>query len=222
MIAADLITDSVPSVKTTDTVELAIEWMNEFKLTQLAIVEKGEYKGLVTEDDLLDAVEINHPLSSLQHVYSGWDTVYINLHNHIYEAIKVMSEFNIEIIPVLDEEQKFQGLLTIRDILKHLNTLFALHEPGGILVLEIPQYSYVLSEIGRITESADAKVLSLYLANIPESRDMLLTMKLNVEDLSRVKAAFERFDYNIVSSYMQSQNGFDPDDWGSILRMFDL
>ncbi len=222
MIAADLISDSIPSIKPTDTVELAIEWMNEFKLSQLPIVKQGQYSGIVTEDDLLDAVQIDYPISSLEHIYSGWDSVYVNLHDHVYEAIKVMSQYNIEIIPVQDAEGNFQGMLTIRDILKQLKTLFALHELGGILVIEIPQYSYVLSEIGRITESVDAKVLSLYLSNIPESQDMLLTLKLNVEDLTRLKSAFERFDYKIVSSYMKDQPGIDPDDWGSILRMFDL
>ncbi|MEO0897753.1 MAG: CBS domain-containing protein [Bacteroidota bacterium] len=222
MIAADLISDSVPSIKPKDPVGLALEWMNEFKLAQLAIVDKGIFRGLVTEDDLLDSPEEDFPISSLKHVYSGWESVYVNLHDHVYEAIKVMSQYNIEVIAVQDADGRYQGILTIRDIIKQFNNLFALNEPGGILVLEIPQYSYVLSEIGRITESVDAKVLSLYLSNVPESRDMLLTLKLNVEDLERVKAAFERFDYNVVSTFTQIQKGFDPDDWGSILRMFDL
>jgi hypothetical protein len=63
----------------------------------------------------------------------------------------------------------------------------------------------MLSEVGRIAESADAKVLSLYLAQTPGTDTFLLTLKLNVEDLSRLIAAFERFDYKVIRAYHRAR-----------------
>lgn len=201
MIARELISDSLPSVKSSDSAGMALDWMGEFKLGQLPIVDEGHYKGLITETDILDGADLEQPITELR--FSGWDSAYIFHENHIYDAIDLMSNFKLEVLPVLDDDHQFLGVITLRDLTRILGELFAVQEPGGILVLEIPAHSYVLSEIGRIAESADAKVLSLYLANLPGTNDLLLTLKLNVEDLTRVSAAFERFDYNILRSYQR-------------------
>lgn len=221
MIASDLIKDSIPPVKPSDTAGLALDWMGEFKLSQLPIVDGQQYKGMITEMDILDGADLDQPISQIR--FSGWESAYIFYENHIYDALDLMANFKMEVLPVLDEAHQYLGVITLRDLGTELGKLFAVHEPGGVLVLEIPAHSYVLSEIGRITESVDAKVLSLYLASMPDSRDMLLTLKLNVENLSRVSAAFERFDYKILRAYqrndLHSDYGRNLD---SLLRYLDI
>ena len=39
MLAGDLITDEIPPLKVTDTVELALDWMEQFKVSHLAVVK---------------------------------------------------------------------------------------------------------------------------------------------------------------------------------------
>lgn len=199
MTVRELISDSIPSVKPTDTAALALDWMSEFKVSQLPLVADGIYQGLVTEEAILDRADPDRPLQG-QHLMSG-ESAYIYHENHIYDAIDLMTNLRLEVLPVVAEERAYQGVVTLRDIGGLLGNLFAVQEPGGVLVLSIPAHSYVLSEVGRIAESADAKVLSLYLSSLPDSKDMLLTLKLNVEDLSRVVAAFERFDYEVVRTF---------------------
>lgn len=199
MIARELISDIIPSVTSSDTAEMALNWMNEFKLSMLPIVDHGKYKGIITEDDILDASDLEQPIGEIR--YSGWDSAYIYHGNHVYDAIEVISNLKLEILPVLDEETTYLGVITLKDLSTYLGRLFAIQEPGGILVMEIPRNGYVLSEIGRIAESADAKVLSLYLSPVPRTNELLISLKLNVEDLSRVVASFERFDYKIVNTY---------------------
>ena len=59
MLAKDLITDEIPPLKTSDTGLMAINWMEEFKVSQLPIVEKHEYLGLISDTDILDLNIIN-------------------------------------------------------------------------------------------------------------------------------------------------------------------
>jgi acetoin utilization protein AcuB len=203
MMIRELISDSIPSVKPTDTVALALNWMNEFKVGQLPLVDNSRYQGLITEDALLDGADLESPLGH-QHL-AGSEGTYIFHENHIYDAIDMMTNFRLEVLPVVGDDQAYKGVITLRDVGRLLGNLFAVQEPGGVMVLSIPAHSYVLSEVGRIAESADAKVLSLYLSPLPDSKDMLLTLKLNVEDLSRVVAAFERFDYEIVRTFHRTK-----------------
>ena len=220
MIVNALISDTVPSVKPSDLGTRALDWMGEFKLSQLPIVDGRNYVGIVTEDDLLDASDLDQPVGQLH--LNPWESTYIYQGNHIYDAIEIMNKFKLEVLPVLDEEGHFLGVVTIRDLLQYLGHLFAVHEPGGILVLEIPQNSYVPSEIGRIAESADAKVLSLYLSQ-DEQRNLLATLKLNIEDLSRVVAAFERFKYKVVRTYHKAAHRDDLQrNYEALLKYLDI
>lgn len=199
MIASELISDYVPPVTSSDTVTRALDWMNEFKLSQLPVVDGGEYQGLITENDILDAEGLDMTVGQVK--FSGWDSAFIHEGNHIYDALDLISNLKLEALPVLDEENLYLGVITFRELAPHLGRLFAVHQPGGVLVLEVPQNGYVLSQIGRIAESENAKVLSLYLWPHPDGHVVWITLKLNVEDLSRVIAAFERFEYTIVRSY---------------------
>ncbi len=202
MIVRELITDKIPSIKSTDMAGTALDWMNEFKLSLLPVVDNGTYKGMVTEDDILDATSLEVKVGDIQ--YMGWDSAYIYEGKHIYDAIQVMSRFKLGILPVLDEENSYLGAITLPDLLPYLGNLLAMDEPGGIIVLEIPPKGYVLSEISRIAESENAKILSLYMSQPSKEGKYLLTLKLNIEDLSRVVASFERFQYTIIETYQHT------------------
>lgn len=199
MIVTELISDYVPSVSSSDSTTRALDWMNEFKLSQLPVVDGGVYQGLITENDILDADSLDLLVGETK--FKGWDSAFIHNENHLYDALDLMANLKLEVLPVLGEDDSYLGVITFRELAPYLGRLFAVHQAGGILVLEIPRNGYSLSEIGRITESEDTKVLSLYLWAHPEGHVMWVTLKLNAEDLSRVSAAFERFDYKIVRTY---------------------
>lgn len=202
MIAREFISDTVPSVKSTDAAGRALDWMNQFKVAQLPIVDQGRYLGMVTEDDILEATDLSLTVAEIR--LGGWESAAIYEDKHIYEAIRLMSMLKLEVLAVLDSNDQFQGIITIRDVLSFLEKLFSIQEPGGVMVVEIPKNGYVLSEIGRIVESTDAKILSLYLSNKPDDTGFIATLKLNVEDLSRVVASFERFDYRVIKTFHRS------------------
>ena len=84
------------------------------------------------------------------------------------------------------------------DLLEFVGSVLGVQEPGGIIVLRVPQNSYSLSEIGRLCENNDAKVLSLTATTLPsDPTHLYVSIKLNIRELSRVIATFERFEYEI-------------------------
>lgn len=175
--------------------------MSELKISQLPVVDDGEFKGIIKEEEILDAADL---MLSVQHImHAGWEGAYVLEDSFIYDIIGTMTTFKLEVLPVLNEEKRFVGVITIRDVMEQLGKLFAIHEPGGVLVLEIPRNSFVLSEIGRIVESENAQVLSLYLSPAPSQQAYFVTLKLNLEDMSRVVASFERFKYKVVKTFFK-------------------
>ncbi len=69
---------------------------------------------------------------------------------------------------------------------------------NSILILEVPLKDYSLTEIARIVESHYAHVMSLDLLPISGGSVLLLSLKLDVTDLSPLLQSFERFNYNVV------------------------
>ena len=84
MLVVDLITDEIPPLKTTDTVELALDWMEQFKVSHLPVVKDRELIGLVSESDLLD---YNHPEEQIDASKLHLMRPVIHLQQHTYGCI---------------------------------------------------------------------------------------------------------------------------------------
>ncbi len=207
MFAHALISNSIPPVKPSDRAGMVLDWMGEFKVNQLPVVDKGKFIGLVVEDDVLHATDPDETVEEITR--AGWENAYVNGDAHIYDVLALMSSLKLEVLPVLDEASLYLGVITLRDISEYLGQLFAIHEPGGILTLQVASNSYVPSEISRIAESVDVKVLSFYVAPSPDSQELQVTVKVNAEDLSRLMSAFERYSYKIVHAVQRGSRRTD-------------
>lgn len=198
MLAKSIISDVVPVLKTSDTGTKALTWMEVYKISHLPIVNNQELLGLISDKDIYDLNMTeeaigNHSLSLL--------TSYVTEDQHIFEVIEVMANQKLSVIPVLGEKNKYLGIITLQDLLQRFSEITAVNNPGGIIVLEMNQNDYSLSEISQIIESNDVKILSLYINNVPDTIRLNLTIKLNTANLSAVIKTFERYDYEIKAVF---------------------
>lgn len=197
MTAQELITDSVPSVKPTDNAARVLDWMSEFKVNQLAVVDKEVLVGIVSEEDLVELEDPGTLISDVE--FTLFPNIYVFEDSHFYDVVKMASLHNVDMLPVVSRaNQSYLGAITRKDIVNQAALVLSVQEPGGIIVLEVAYNSYALSEISRICESDDAKVLSLAVTNSPNAQKLYVTLKLNIRELSRLLASFERFSYEVV------------------------
>ena len=82
--------------------------------------------------------------------------------------------------------------------------LSALKQPGGILELELNVNDYTLTEISQIIEGNDARILSLYVSSPEESTKLNITLKVSATDISSIIQTFNRYNYTVKASYMES------------------
>jgi hypothetical protein len=96
------------------------------------------------------------------------------------------------------------GLINQHDLLKYFSDLIAVKQPGAIIVLELNINDYSLSQIAQIIEGNDAKILSLYVSSASDTTKIEVTIKINKTDMSSVLQTFNRYNYNIKASYMDT------------------
>ncbi|MFN5325444.1 MAG: CBS domain-containing protein [Bacteroidota bacterium] len=206
MLVRDLINDTVPPLKTTDTVGRALAWMVAFKHTQLPVIGSNGYVGLVREEELARIEKDSLLLEDLQ---TPFIRVYVNEYQHILDAVRLAASHDTSVVPVLDDPGRYLGLITTSDILNAIARSNSLEEPGGVLVLDVDMDKYMLSEMARLVEAEGAKVLSASVNPSTESGKLEVTLRIDRVDLTRIMAGFFRHDYDVKASYHQSE--FQPD-----------
>ncbi len=206
MHAIDLITPAIPPLRPQDDIGRALDWLEEFKVGHLPVVDQRRLVGLVKDQDLVDR---NDPRVAVSTVMEHVEVPFVRGGQHIYEVMKMFSERGLTVVPVLDEMGIYLGAITEHEALKRLAEVTNIHEPGSIVVLEMNQTDYSLQEIARIVEGNDGKVLSVYSNTLPSSMRVEITMKINREDISDILQSFERYDYFVKSTYQGSR--FDDD-----------
>ncbi|MBL4577758.1 MAG: CBS domain-containing protein [Flavobacteriales bacterium] len=200
MLAIDLITDSIPPLKISDSGSKALVWMDEFKVRQLPIVKNLEYIGLISEAEILD---LNQPDEPLEQHKLTLVRPFVTKHKHIFDVIKMVSSLNLSLIPVLDED-RYLGIIPLHHLFYCLSKMSSIEENGGLIVLELNINDYSLSEIGQIVESNDAKVLSSYITSHADSTKLELTIKINKTNIADIIQTFNRYDYIIKASYQDT------------------
>lgn len=198
MLAGDLITDEIPPLKITDTVEMALDWMEQFKVSHLAVVNNRQLIGVVSETDLLD---YEHPDEQINVSKLHLMRPAIHYYQHTYDLVRLMSSLNLTLIPVIDEQELYKGCITLKGIVQNLSTMISVQNPGGVIVLELNQNDYSVTQIGNIIESNDAKILSLHVSSPAESTKLEVTVKVNREDLSGIIQTFNRYNYSVKATY---------------------
>ena len=131
-----------------------------------------------------------------------FENVWVNESTHFYEIITLATDHDLTIIPVVNQLEEFIGSVNIHDTAVKLSKVFAGNIKGGVFVLKVDARNYSLSEISRLVETNNARVLSSFLEPHEEELDKLkVTVKVNIQDLTRILATFERFGYQVVAKY---------------------
>ena len=175
MIARQLITDEIMHLKTSDTGKTALSWMDEYKVSHLPIVNNEDFLGLISEQDIYSFNNITEPLGN--HTLS-LKNPYVGEHQHVYEVLKLIDELKLTVIPVLDDHKKYLGCITISKLVNFLSGTYSVANPGGIIVLELSEKDYSLTEISNIVESNNAKVLSVFLSSHRDSTRVKVVIKV--------------------------------------------
>ncbi|MCB0549263.1 MAG: CBS domain-containing protein [Phaeodactylibacter sp.] len=200
MIAETLISNEIIPLRTSDTGEEALSMMNDFYVRHLPIVNNKQLLGLLSEDDILnyDAGEAvgSYSLSMVR--------PYAHRKDHIYELLRLLAEYHLTLIPVVDDDEDYIGVITLESLLIHFAQTASFSEPGSILVLEMSKRDYSLAEIARIVESENAAILSSFITTNLESTRLDITIKINRQNVQSIIATLERFNYEVKASFNES------------------
>ena len=201
MIAKELLSHDLEPLKTSDSGAYALALMSEFYIKHLPIVNNKQLLGLVSEEDILDHDE-NDPVGTYE---LSMNRPYAQEHDHLFDVMGIMSEYNLTVVPVVDAEQIYLGLITQEDLLHFYANSFSFSEPGSIVVLEVSKRQYSLAEISQIVESEQGAILSSFITASSDGDHVFVTIKINRQEISGIISALERYEYLVKATFTEME-----------------
>ena len=206
MQASELISSSLTTLHPDDDGDRALSLMNELRINHLAVVRNSFYLGILSEKEILSWNKTDEFID--EHLAELTAPSVIGS-QHLYDILQTVELNNLSIIPVLDEKKHYLGTITNRKLLYTIAKSTSVQSIGGMIVLQMKDNDYSMSEIASIIESNNTKILSSYITSIPNAQMMELTLKLNKVDITAIVKDFERYEYKVTASYKDEEADSD-------------
>ena len=209
-----LISDSLTSVMSYEKGKKALNAMDINRVSHIPVVSGSKYLGLVSDKLIYDLNLLEVPIETQ---LDKLNTAHVHHDQHIFEIAILMYKLKLSVLAVLGPEHQYLGAITLYDLARRFAKLFSLEEPGGVIILEMDATNYSLSEISRIVEGNDIKILSSFMDKKPGTNVLDVILKLDKVELSSLVESFLRYDYNVKAVYL------DQSEFGDLYKhRFDL
>lgn len=195
MLTRDLQTQTLPNLRLQDTVFQALQLMNDYHVVHLPVIDEDKkYVCIVSESALLKQ---NDDTVELESFTDGLPSPSVRDDEHFLKAIQVAVQNRLSAVPIVGEDQEIAGIVTYNELLRYASDFMSLHEPGGLIVLELNSKDYSFNEISRIVESSGAHITQLNTYTDPNTGIMQLTIKVNKLEISDIIATLQRYEFNV-------------------------
>ena len=202
MKAIELIQNDIPPVRINETIEKALNWMDEFKLNHIPVVNETEYVGLLSDDMVYDYNHLKDPISNINFL-GKQQSVLENA--HFFQIMSLISSYKLSVVPVCDEQRNYKGSISTKKLINVFSKQSGFNSSGAVITLLVNDFDYQLSQIAQIIESNDAKILSLYSENLESNNQFKLTIKISDGKLGAVLQTFSRYDYTVQDVFSDDE-----------------
>jgi CBS domain-containing protein len=200
MRAEELISDIIPPLKFAESGERAMDWMNELRVSHLPVVNGNEFIGIISENEVYDMPD---PSERICDCFSNLPKPFIYADRHVYEVMKLIADLKITVIPILDQDNKYLGCTDLLYLMSQITAVNSIKETGSIVVLQMNTHDYSLTQIARIVEENNAKILSSFITSKEDSTEIEVTLKINADNIDRILQTFNRYDYTVKATFQK-------------------
>jgi CBS domain-containing protein len=187
---------SVPAapLSTGDGIVFALQQFEDLRVSHWPVVDEGIFKGLLSEETLLDADE-GLLIKDLQSELLPFAVL---ADEYFLSAVRVVTERRLDLVAVISADGEYHGIITQTELLQKMAAVSGTHTPGGLLVLEVSPHDYSPGEISRLIETNNAQITQLNTTFDPATGLYHVIIRINKQEISDIIATFQRYDYRVV------------------------
>jgi CBS domain-containing protein len=192
----DYITNDLKAIDSQQSVDVTKDFFDELTFSHFPVVEEEIYIGSIAADDI-ETFDNDKKVADYRYTFER----FFARTNMIWlDILEVFAKNNTNLVPVLDENNKYVGYYEIEDIIKFFHETPFIKEPGRIIIVKKGILEYSVSQIAQIVESNDGKILGLFVSET-EADSIQVTIKINIGAMNEIIQSFRRYNYEIISEH---------------------
>jgi Mg/Co/Ni transporter MgtE len=192
----DYITNDYKAIDSQQTIADVQDFFLDVPYSHFSVLNEGIYIGSIAADDV-ETFDIDKKVADYKYTLEG----FFARKNMIWlDVLEVFAKNHTNIVPVLDEENSYQGYYELEDIVKFFHETPFLKEQGGIIVVKKSLIDYSMSQIAQIVESNNGKLLGLFVSEA-DVESVQITIKIALGSMNNIIQTFRRYNYEIVSEH---------------------
>ena len=192
------ITNDYKAIDSQESIVVVQQFFDDLNFSHFPVVEEEMYIGSIFSDDI-ETFEANKKVSDYRYSFEG----FFARNTMIWlDVLEVFAKNNTNLVPVLDEKNKYVGYYEISDIMKFFHETPFLQEPGGIIIVKKRTSEFSMSQIAQIVESNNGKLLGLFVSET-DSENSQVTIKISLGVMNEIIQTFRRYNYEIVSEHFE-------------------
>ncbi len=203
---SDYINNDFKALKIDEPISEVQDLFEEVHFSHFPVLENDVYIGSISRNDL-ETFDFDKNLSDYKY---SFERFFARENSILLEVLEIFSKNHSNLIPVLNDENKYLGYYEIEEVIKTFQETPFLSESGNIIIIKKEIIDYSMSQIAQIVESNNGKLLGVFVSNSDLS-NIEITLKINVGDINDIIQSFRRYNYEIISEHQQ-------DDYISILK----
>jgi predicted transcriptional regulator len=184
-----------------NTVTDALKWMEAEELEHLIVISGQYFNKLISIEDL----ENQKKFETLKYINPSCAQVVVKNTDSILKLWTNLIQNKISVIAITDEDNRFVGSVSIKEIIQFFNNGFETEQSGSLIVIRMRKMDYLLSKIATIVEEHRCIILNSFITNVDDHDEMLLTIKLNCSEPDAIIQALERHEYDQIEVFTPKQ-----------------
>lgn len=179
-----------------ETIAVVQDFLDELPFSHFPVVEEEIYIGSIASEDI-ETFDGNKKVIDYRYTLES----FFARTNMIWlDVLEVFAKNHTNLVPVLDESNKYIGYYEISDIMNFFNDTPFLKEPGEIIIVKKRILEYSVSQIAQIIESNNGKLLGLFVSD-SDIENIQVTIKIGTGAMNEIIQTFRRYNYEIISKH---------------------
>ena len=194
----DYLNNDFKALNSQETITDVQDFFADVSYSHFSVVEEGVYIGCIAADDV-DTFDSDKKIIDYKYALEGF---FARKSMIWLDVLEVFAKNHSNVVPVLDEENKYSGYYELEDIVRFFHETPFLKEQGGIIIVEKSMDDYSMSQITQIIESNNGKLLGLFISEATANK-VQITIKIAMGGMNEIIQTFRRYNYEIMSEHQE-------------------
>ena len=204
----DIIKNNIMPITSSEIGINVLALMGEYNLTELPVINgENEFIGIINEKNIKLMDDKKDAIDSIQNDIKN---ISINMDAHLFETMHKFSNTHISFLPVLNEQNKYIGYVTLNQLMQKLDCLQDLQTNNFIAIISSKPKDYSLSHMSRLIEENNGKIILLW--SEIEQTQIKIHLLIDCPNSQQVMQALERHGYLIITKLINNASTDDLDD----------